>query len=156
MSSRGGRKRKGKGKRQGRTDAPACPYCERTARLVNGHAIYPQAGPWLGRKPFWLCSGCNAYVGCHPGTTRPLGRLANAELRRWKIEAHKAFDPLWKSGGMTRREAYHWLAGQLDIPGRQCHIGMFDEATCRRVVELVAQRDTEADRLPIDEMREVG
>ena len=31
-----------------------------------------------------------AYVGVHKGTDKPLGRLANAELRYWKKRAHAA------------------------------------------------------------------
>ncbi len=37
-------------------------------------------------------------VGCHPGTKNSLGRLANAELRKWKSIAHRVFDPLWRDG----------------------------------------------------------
>ena len=64
-----------------------------------------------GRKKneyVWVCSNypkCDAYVGCHEGTTLPLGRPANARLRTLKAEAHKQFDPIWKSGLMNRREA---------------------------------------------------
>lgn len=58
-----------------------CPYCERHAELVGGEVIYPHR-PDLGSKKFWLCTPCNAYVGCHAGDdgTRPLGRLTAADL----------------------------------------------------------------------------
>lgn len=123
-----------------------CPYCNNPAQLVGGDTIYPYR-PDLARLRFWACLPCDARVGCHGGSTRPLGRLANAELRQAKMEAHAAFDPLWKfhtfRNGyqtMTRNAAYGWLAGQLGINRADCHIGMFDVAQCRRVVEVCQAR----------------
>ena len=112
-----------------------CPYCNSEASLVTGREVYP-GRRWLYGKRFYLCEPCDAYVGCHDGTTKPLGRLANAELRAAKIAAHAAFDPLWKSGRMTRQEAYGWLAMQLKMERNHCHIGMFDVETCQLVVAI--------------------
>lgn len=116
-----------------------CPYCNNEACLVGGDVIYPHR-PDLRYRRFWLCAPCDAYVGCHEGTERPLGRLANSELRQAKIAAHAAFDPLWRPLNghrrMTRKAAYGWLARELRIERENCHIGMFDVATCRRVVEI--------------------
>ena len=111
-----------------------CPYCEKSARLVFGRDIYPNR-PDLSMLPFWLCAPCGAWVGCHPGTKKPLGRLADAELRKAKIAAHAALDPLWKHGQMKRKEAYVWLADRLRIPAEKCHIGMFDLEMCRNTVK---------------------
>lgn len=118
-----------------------CPYCSKPAQLVTGAVIYAHR-PDLHHLKFWQCRPCDAYVGCHKAGngygdgSRPLGRLANAELRAAKSRAHAAFDPMWKDGGMPRGKAYAWLARQLGIPKEQCHIGEFDVDTCRRVVEL--------------------
>lgn len=114
---------------------PICPYCEDTSALVGGDIIYPHR-PDLYSKRFYLCEPCNAYVGCHPGTKKPLGRLANAQLRQAKMDAHRAFDPIWKEGNTSRSEAYTWLAGKLGIPEEECHIGMFDVHRCRQVVTI--------------------
>lgn len=119
-----------------------CDYCHRDAVLVTGKVIYPHR-PDLFGKMFWRCDPCDAYVGCHPRNPRstdrrngtiPLGRLANAELRAAKQEAHAAFDPIWKSGTMRRSAAYAWLAGKMGISTDNCHIGMMDVAACRAVV----------------------
>lgn len=112
-----------------------CPYCEQPAKLVTGDSIYPQR-PDLHYKLFWLCRPCDAYVGCHDGGQRPLGRLANGELRRAKMAAHAAFDPLWKSGERKRKQAYHWLALTLGLTRAQCHIGELDLEQCRNVVKF--------------------
>lgn len=117
-----------------------CPYCSNEPELVGGNVIYPHRAD-LAHLNFYLCRPCNAYVGCHRGTTNPLGRLANAELRQAKMEAHNAFDPLWKFNTfygqrLKRAKAYEWLAGKLGIDAKDCHIGMFDVSTCQRVVEI--------------------
>lgn len=116
-----------------------CPYCQGRANLVRGDRIYPHRDD-LADLWFYLCAPCDAYVGCHDDTTRPKGRLANAETRLARIAAHTAFDQLWQSGDMRRGDAYRWLAGQLGIPRKKCHIGNFDVARCQRVVEAAQRR----------------
>lgn len=114
-----------------------CPYCDGTARPCTGADVYPHR-PDLADKRFYRCNPCDALVGCHPGTWRPLGKPANAELRKARMAAHGAFDVLWKhkKHGLTRRQAYGWLAGELGIHRNDCHIGLFDVAMCKRVVQL--------------------
>ena len=117
-----------------------CNYCDAPAELVSGMEIYPHRSDLIGLK-FWRCQPCGAYVGCHKQNKKydlkgdePLGRLANAELRKAKSRVHLAFDPKWKDGSLTRQEAYAWLAGRLKIDHEDCHIGMFDVAMCDRAV----------------------
>lgn len=117
----------------------SCPYCQEPARLVTGKEIYSHRAD-LHALPIYACLPCGAHVGCHPGTTRPLGRLANAELRKAKMAAHAAFDPIWKSGQMKRKQAYRWLAEQLGIAVNDCHIGEFEADMCKRVVEACLTR----------------
>ena len=106
--------------------------------MVGGKEIYPHR-PDLYSLNFYQCKPCGAYVGCHKtgDGKQPLGRLANAELRAAKSAAHAAFDPMWKDGKKKRGSAYAWLADALGIDKRDCHIGMFDVETCRRVVEIL-------------------
>lgn len=113
-----------------------CDYCHRDAKRVTGKEIYPHR-PELFGKQFWRCVPCGAYVGCHPGTANPLGRLANAELRREKQSVHRILDPLWKSGKMKRNEAYALLAKGLNIAPQNCHVGMFDVHTCQAAVAVL-------------------
>lgn len=104
---------------------PICPYCNCAFVLVDGDVIYPHRQDLKSRK-FYLCEPCNAYVGCHAGTDMPFGRLANAELRKAKMDAHTAFDSYWKNAGISRGQAYHWLCKKLGIDFEDCHIGMFN------------------------------
>jgi hypothetical protein len=112
-----------------------CPYCEKPVELVSGKQMYPHMQD-LKEKLFYRCEPCDAHVGCYPNTDKPLGRLANKELRKWKISAHAAFDPLWKFGRLSRTEAYARLAKSLGIRKSEAHIGMFDVPTCQKVVEI--------------------
>lgn len=116
---------------------PLCSYCGKQSDLVTGADIYPHR-PDLFGKWFYECAPCNAYVGCHPtgDGKSPLGRLANAELRRAKSIAHAAFDPLWKNGSMNRHQAYKYLAKEIGIPPESAHIGMFDVVQCKQVVTI--------------------
>jgi hypothetical protein len=102
--------------------------------MVNGTSIYPNL-PKLAKKTYWACMPCRAWVGCHPHTITPLGILANAELRQARMAAHAAFDPLWTNGKVSRSQAYGWLAQKLGLAREHVHIGMFDKATCQRVVD---------------------
>lgn len=131
-----------------------CDYCHRPVALVKGNVVYPHR-PDLFSKWFWRCAACDAHVGCHPPAKNngrggvgdgsvPLGRLANAELRKAKSAAHAAFDPMWKSGGMSRTQAYAWLAKALGISEANCHIGMMDLDACRAVVAAVKARKAAA------------
>lgn len=127
-----------------------CPYCGQQSNLVGGDVIYPHRSD-LHSLMFWQCAPCDAYVGCHKrgatvlvnkrqvrsDGTLPLGRLADAQLRKAKSAAHAAFDPLWRSGEMTRREAYAWLATTLGLSSDKCHIGMMDVDACQAVVVAV-------------------
>lgn len=134
------------------TTPPTCPYCNEASKLVTGAELYPHR-PTLHKCFFWRCEPCKAHVGCHRegalfmiGDKRaisngrvPLGRLANADLRRAKSEAHTAFDTMWRTRTMSRNGAYRWLAKELGITVDECHIGMFDLQQCRAVVDAVAQ-----------------
>jgi len=117
-----------------------CDYCGEPAKQVTGAAVYPRR-PDLASKVMYLCRPCDAWVGCHPGTSNPLGRLADKALRVAKMEAHAAFDPLWRDQPRgARSSAYAWLASALGIKAEDCHIGMFDVETCKRVVSLCSER----------------
>jgi len=119
-----------------------CPYCGEKAQLIEDKEIYGRSY----KGYMWACLDCDAWVGVHKNSKRyaPLGRLANAELRYWKKKAHACFDPLWKrkmvrdgcSKNHARNKGYEWLAKQLGISKKKCHIGHFDVDTCKKVVSI--------------------
>jgi len=109
-----------------------CQYCGKQASLVSGQTIYPHR-PDLYNKVFWQCEPCNAYVGVHVGSDKPLGVLANKELREAKRNAHGRFDLIWRGTNVTRSQTYKMLAVFLNIDIKDCHIGMFDVDMCKKV-----------------------
>lgn len=115
-----------------------CPYDAGNVQLVTGADIYPHR-PDLYHKQFWRCCKCGAYTGCHPGTTKRVGRLANAETRALKVAAHTAFDHLWQSGRMSRTQAYRWLQQATGLGEHDCHIGWMSDDMLRAIPALVAR-----------------
>ena len=137
-----------------RIQPPTCMTCGAAAELRTGGELYPRRRD-LWTKWFWVCptKGCDSYCGCHPGTKRPLGSPAGPELRRARgILRTDKIDPLWMSAhehecydghnaqdrkaikmiqNAARTRVYRWLADQLKIDPKVCHIGMFDLETCR-------------------------
>lgn len=115
---------------------PACPYCGSDVWLTSSSFI-----KWEQTKPIYICSrfpDCDARVNCHPGTVRPIGSLANPQLRRWREKAHRQFDQLWRSGRMSRKQAYQWLAQTMNLPESETHFAQFDQIQCQQAVELVS------------------
>ena len=112
-----------------------CDYCGRRAEFVDSSIIY---GKSYGMIYLCRCKPGYAFVGVHKGTDRPLGRLADAELREWKKRAHAAFDPIWKEGRFKghRKAAYAWLSDQMNLPAEKTHIGMFNEQQCEQVIQI--------------------
>ena len=112
-----------------------CPYCGNPAKLVDSATIY--RGKSYGM--IWDCRPCDAYVGVHKESKdhAPLGRLANKELREWKVRAHDKFDILWQSGAMTRKDAYAHLQKIMDMPSSVAHIGKFTVEECKKLVMLL-------------------
>jgi len=120
-----------------------CPYCGNNTEYIDSSVIYGKSYGMI-----YLCSPCDAYVGVHKGTDKSLGILANKELREAKKEAHYYFDQIAKTGLINkiwkeyipnlgnRNKAYLWLSKQMNIPKEYCHIGMFDVAECKKVVEI--------------------
>lgn len=111
----------------------SCPYNRVT--IVTGEEIYPNF-PELHAKFFHLCE-CGAYVGCHPGTNKPLGTCADAVLRRWRIQTHRALDDLWKKKGFGRTDVYRALGRSMGLGTSKCHIGRFDRHQCQKALQLL-------------------
>lgn len=90
----------------------------------------------------YYCQPCDAYVGCHENTKKPLGTMTNAEGREWRKKAHAVFDPLWKSGKMSRDTAYGILRRHFN---KEVHIGESDIEMCKAIVELLDDRNNKGD-----------
>lgn len=112
-----------------------CPYCKRPAMLVSANVVYGRQVKDLTEddKRYW-CQTCDAHVGCHKGTDRPLGTMANRRLRSIRSTTHSLVDPLWQSGKIKRNKLYFMLSV---IFGRPFHVGECDESECWFVINLL-------------------
>lgn len=116
-----------------------CRYCGGAVHLVPAAKVYgPAAAKRLGleREKFYQCQNCNARVGCHKGSTRPLGNLANEALRMKRVETHQVFDSFWKERGMSRTQGYKWMAKKLRLSEELAHIGGFEMDRCQKLIRL--------------------
>ena len=115
-----------------------CLYCLNRVEWVENKEIY---GKNYGKSVMiWLCRKCDAYVGCHNNTRRPLGTMANAETRVWRKKAHEIFDPLWKNGKISREKAYGLLKENF---GFEIHIAESDIGLCRAIIDFIQARNEE-------------
>lgn len=130
------------------SSAAYCTTCEKAARLTDGREVYPHR-PDLYAKNIWKCDGCGGRVGCHPGSTKPLGTCADIELRQARMRVHARLDPLWQTADahykthkdgtrpkakalrrQARSRVYEFVAFELDIQGEACHTGLFTLDDC--------------------------
>ena len=115
-----------------------CPYCGAPAVCRPASTVYKNAlrnkGSYL-----YLCSrwpACDAYVTAHKKDRRPMGTLADKNLRHKRILAHRALENLRRECHMDKWAAYVWLQGKLKMGPEQVHIGMFSEQMCDLVISL--------------------
>ncbi|WP_342656814.1 hypothetical protein GKC68_10495 [Pantoea sp. RSPAM1] len=105
-----------------------CRFCNAEVRIATHQEVY---GRDYSDWPYvYLCIDCGAYVGMHPFTDVPLGTLADFDTRQARKRCKKPFEKIWRSGLMSRTEAYHWLARELNINVSACHFGWFDVEQC--------------------------
>jgi hypothetical protein len=111
-----------------------CHYCQGAVSLESNAVVYrKEYGDW----PYlYLCDGCGAYVGLHPGTDLPLGTLADKVLRIARTEGKREFIRFYQANDWDRNKAYHWLARTMAIPRSHCHWGWFNIEQCEQAHAL--------------------
>lgn len=112
-----------------------CPYCGAHATLHPSSYVYGESSKHTGY--LYVCDRypkCDSYVGAHKESKLPMGTLANGNLRNKRIQAHRAFDRMWKSGLMTKWQAYKWMQGKLALNEEQAHIAKFSEYMCDTLI----------------------
>ena len=99
-----------------------CPYCGGLAVLRPAEYVYGERN--LNPDNYlYVCSGypsCDSYIGVHKKSMRPMGTLANGDLRHKRIEAHRALNKVVQAGIMTKHGAYIWLQNRLCLRERTC------------------------------------
>jgi ssDNA-binding Zn-finger/Zn-ribbon topoisomerase 1 len=109
-----------------------CPYCGSHALLRHSREVYGRTYGFM-----WVCTNfpeCDAYVGAHKNSNKPLGTLANKELRDLRVRAHNVFDRVWRQGGLTRSQAYKLLREKMGMTEDEAHIAKMNAEQCKRVL----------------------
>lgn len=99
-------------------------------RLTNGKEVYPHRYD-LYHLPFWICDKCSNFVGCHHKTkqrTKPLGFIANKEIKLSRTHIHKLIDPIWKKGRISRKELYEKISESVGYRFHTGEIKSIDQA----------------------------
>jgi ssDNA-binding Zn-finger/Zn-ribbon topoisomerase 1 len=94
------------------------------------------------KNPFYGCTEypqCKGSHGAHPDG-RPLGIPANKATKQARINAHIAFDHMWKTKKMRRYDAYAWLSQSMRLPMEEAHIGRFTVEQCEQLIALVRKK----------------
>lgn len=99
--------------------SPACP--------IHSHEMEKDGSRFVCPEP-----GCE--MVCSKGAT---STPADKRTRAARSSLYMMVSPLWTSGAIQRDEVYDRLADYLGINSHDCHIGMFDFATCERAKGFV-------------------
>lgn len=113
-----------------------CTGCqiEVDARFTDAKEVYP-ARPELAALRFYIHDVCGASVGCHKGTTKPLGFLATPEVKKWRKIIHGILDPLWHTRRIPRGKAYAYISHRLGRTYHTAEIYSVEEA--KQIYEIV-------------------
>lgn len=118
-------------------NASHCIYCRQETEYVSSLKVYQEYHGMIHLCP------CGAYVGCLINSDQALGTTARKTLRNLRIECHEVYDPLIDAKvnqlGVKRKQAQadgrKWLSEYLGIAIEECHIGYFNEETCKTVID---------------------
>ena len=109
-----------------------CPECGALMKLR--HSVH---GLFYGCTQ-WEATGCKGSHGAHRDG-RPLGVPADSDTKKMRVMAHSTLDPLWQKGGVfkSRDQAYAWMQEALGLSAAEAHIGQFDIAQCKALIERI-------------------
>jgi len=110
-----------------------CPFCHK--KSVQFHAS-SEVVYQTDFGPIYKCD-CGARVGADRRTLKPKGTLADGGLRCLRRQCHEAPDAIWKGKEITRNEAYALVAKAMNKPLALTHIAMFNDADCRRLLNIL-------------------
>jgi zinc-finger-containing domain len=119
-----------------------CVACDKNieAKLVSGSIVYPRS-PQLAHDKFWMCNSCKNFIGCHKNANKnklkPLGVIANKELKEARIQIHNIIDPIWQGEKMKRGEIYAIISNELGYTYHTGELRSLEEA--RMVWKIVAE-----------------
>lgn len=115
-------------------NALRCPYCGSSTRIVPATGILPASSKVTHLLTCSNFPRCDSYVCMHQGTNKPMGTIANGDLRKLRQQAHIHFNKLYQTGVMSRDDAYAWLADKIWVPRSEAHIGCLSEHNLHLII----------------------
>jgi hypothetical protein len=113
-----------------------CPKCGRKMILQTSPFLtYGNGEP----RKYWSCEFyplCDVQHSAHPDG-RPVGFPADKKTRIARVDAHEAFDALWRDLGLTRTQGYELLQQITGLSEEDAHIGRFTLDQCAALVEAI-------------------
>lgn len=113
-----------------------CPYCNKEAEYLPSEQFYGMDY----KTNVYFCQPCDARVGTHKNSSRPLGTMANSHLRVYRQKCHALIDPYWKTGKHTRSEVYRRMAKAMNLTSEEAHIGMFNMEQCKQLIKFFSKQ----------------
>lgn len=109
-------------------------------------------------KRYYRCTAfpeCQCKHGSHADGT-PLGIPGDRATRRARVRAHHVFDSLWKTGRMTRNQAYGVLQKIMKMNRKEAHIGKFNLEQCEKMIREIVLMGSAIDILVDPDYNEHG
>lgn len=112
-----------------------CPYCNRKARLITGKQLY-RSIKRIKHYRFWRCDSCDAHAKCSRDG-KPIGSLANAELRQLRRKAHDLMEWIVASGTMDESELHKMLCQSVGRKSKRVMLVHYSKDDCQAIVDLL-------------------
>lgn len=113
-----------------------CNLCGGLVEFIPNSLIY---GKPYGSGFAYRCTKCSAFVGTHKNSPeKPLGILADKEMRELRRKCHALFDKRW-SNGRQRTVAYGWLAFRMGYQRGKCHFSWMDAKDLARALKILEE-----------------
>ncbi len=101
----------------------ACGQCGRPMNLWGYH---------------YTCPHCGVKHRAHPNG-EPTGVPGDQKTAQARMKAHKAFDQIWKSGKVSRQQAYTILRRIMGMTIQEAHIGRFTWEQCQFLIARLGE-----------------
>lgn len=113
-----------------------CNLCGGNVEYIPNSMIY---GKSYGSGWCYRCSQCKAFVGTHKtNPLKPLGVLADKEMRILRMKCHKILDSTWKTPN-ERTKAYDDLAVRLGYEKGDCHFSWMSKEELKTALAVLEE-----------------
>ncbi|UJF20240.1 DUF3268 family zinc-finger domain-containing protein (plasmid) [Vibrio sp. SS-MA-C1-2] len=62
-------------------------HADKVCNLKLGAELFPKLKN-IAKRKYWRCSSCGGNVGCRQGTSKPIGPIVSAKIKRYRSTIH--------------------------------------------------------------------